>query len=447
MSNVAASESSSGQERDERALGMLVGGSYRLLRRIGGGGIGDVYEAEHERLGRKVAIKLLRRELAEGKIARLRFRQEARLLASLECDHVVRVLDRGELPDGTGYLAMELLRGEDLRSKLNRVGRLPVDETVRLGCEACLGLEAVHRAGILHRDLKPANLFLAERASGPYRCMILDFGIAKVLAASDLTRQGARLGTLSYMAPEQVSGDSAVDARADLYALGAILYEALAGAPAHSGETVQELAIAIANRSPVPLHELDPQIPPALSRIVMRCLAHRPDERFRDAGELLENLRALGVVDRTSALAETSPDLDDVLIRSHARPAPPRWLPAVVGFLLGALAGSVLAGKGAENRGTTEPRRSAVEPRAVPTAKPPDVPRPLSPELVSPPGEGVAVHGLAVAAPPKQRPRPTPRATTATSAPPQAAHPFRHLLDIESPYATPTASTRSSEPN
>ncbi|HEY3498651.1 MAG TPA: serine/threonine-protein kinase, partial [Polyangiaceae bacterium] len=436
MSNVAASESSSGPERDERSVGMLVNGSYRLLRRIGGGGIGEVYEAEHERLGRRVAVKLLRRELAEGKVTRLRFRQEARLLASLECDHVVGVLDRGELPDGTAYLAMELLRGEDLRDKLARVGRLSVDEAVRLGSEACLGLEAVHAAGILHRDLKPANLFLAERAGGSYRCKILDFGTAKAIAASDLTRQGSRLGTLRYMAPEQVSGESAVDARADLYALGAILYEALAGAPPHRGETLEELALAIANRSPVPLHELDSRIPLPLSRIVMRCLARAPDERFDDARALLDELRALGAAERPFPLAETAPDLEDDAVRTRARPAPGRLVPALAGFVLGALAATAYSRtQEAEPAAPNTAQRPAAEARAAPA--------PEAAGVEEPPPSIPAVTGAAdepaAAAPPKQRPR--PRAADTASAAPKPAQPFEHLLDLESPYTAPASST------
>jgi serine/threonine-protein kinase len=278
-----------GEGPDPR-IGTVVAGSFRLLQRLGSGGMGDVYEAEQVRLGRRVAVKLLRRELVDRKETRLRFEREARLAASIASEHVVGILDCGELPDGTPFLVMDLVRGEDLRTRLSRLGRLPIDEAVALALDACLGLVAVHRAGILHRDLKPANLFVVPNEDGPPRCKILDFGVAKALSTSDVTRQGVMLGTLRYMAPEQIQSAAKPDARADLYSLGAILYECLAGRPPHDGETREELLAAIVHRTPEPVRELRPEISPALGELVMRCLAREPGERFPSADVLAREL-------------------------------------------------------------------------------------------------------------------------------------------------------------
>jgi serine/threonine protein kinase len=323
-------------ERPDPRLGSVVAGSFRLLRRIGGGGMGDVYEAEQIRLGRRVAVKLLRRELVDSKETRLRFEREARLSAQIASEHVVAIVDCGELPDGSPFLAMELVHGEDLRSRLSRLGRLQIDETLGLILDACLGLAAVHRAGVLHRDLKPANLFVVESEEGPSRCKILDFGVAKALSASDTTRRGVMLGTLRYMAPEQVGSERALDARADIYSLGAILYECLAGRPLHDAETREELLAAIVYGSPVPIRERRAELPPCLDELVMRCLARDPDDRFPSADMLARELarreREIRVSEHTLA--------DATLEHDRPRRGDKRDLAyGLIGLALGVVAG------------------------------------------------------------------------------------------------------------
>jgi serine/threonine protein kinase len=194
------------------SIGASVGGTYRVLALLGAGGMGEVYEVEHERLHRRFALKILRGALYGKGLER--FRREARAVARLESEHVVSAIDCGELADGTPYFVMERLRGRDLRHLLEDLGQLPIPRAVRLVQDACRGVAAAHRAGLVHRDLKPENLFVVERENGEELCKVLDFGVAKLEAASS-TENGSLIGTVKYMAPEQLVDGSKVDARAD----------------------------------------------------------------------------------------------------------------------------------------------------------------------------------------------------------------------------------------
>ncbi len=272
----------------ERRLG-IVAGSYRLTRHIGSGGSSHVFEAEHVRLGKRFAVKLLRPELDPNHRTAQRFRREARAIARLQSEHIVSVIDCGELDDGTPYLVMELLEGEDLRSLLNRERSLPARRVVPLIIEACRGLSVVHAAGLVHRDLKPENLFIARRGTGEDWCKVLDFGVAK-MDASLATVQGAIVGTLRYMAPEQLEATSDVGPATDTYALGAILYECLTGEPAHPGETAQEVMYSVMNRATPDSPLLAAKVPPLLIETVMSCLAKTMERRPRNTAELLNML-------------------------------------------------------------------------------------------------------------------------------------------------------------
>lgn len=272
-------------------VGQVVAGTYRLARHIGSGGSGHVFEAEHLRLGTPFAIKLLRSELGGGRAAQ-RFRREARAAARLRSEHVVRVIDCGELDDHTPYLVMELLEGEDVRRLLEREGRLPARRAVQLMREACLGLSEVHQHGLVHRDLKPENLFVTRRTTGEDWCKVLDFGVAK-MDASLSTAQGAIVGTVRYMAPEQLADGASVAPATDVYALGAILYECLSGQKLHAGETMQEVMFSVMNRDATSLASLQPNLPRPLLELVERCLARQVSERPQLAAELA---RLLGTV-------------------------------------------------------------------------------------------------------------------------------------------------------
>lgn len=273
---------------DDRT-GSVIGHRYRLQRRIGVGGMGEVYEAKHTEIPRRFAVKMLRAEYARDPEMQARFRQEAQAAAGLSSDHIVEVADFGCAEDGSPYLVMELLEGIDLRRLLAKLGKLPVDQAVAVARQACAGGGAAHAAGIIHRDLKPENLFIAMRG-GRTMLKVLDFGIAKLRSQSLDTGAGRLLGTVSYMPPEQIRCESDIDLRADVYAVGAILYEALTGTLPHPGEAQHEIVSHILFERPTPVCALNPDIPAELEAIVDRALATAARERHQSMDELAEAL-------------------------------------------------------------------------------------------------------------------------------------------------------------
>ena len=270
---------------------------YRPIKVLGQGGMGTVYLAEDTRLGREVAIKTLRAELAINPQFKQRFLREARTAAKLEHDNVIPIYSVGEAADGTPFLAMPLLKGEPLDALIRRTpGPLPVATVVRIAREAASGLAAAHAHGLIHRDIKPANIWL-EAPTG--RVKILDFGLAKAADAKDdadsetnLTNSGAIVGTPAFMAPEQASGD-AVDGRADLFSLGCVLYELLAGKRAFSGPNTMSILMSLANHTPPAPDTLSPQCPAALSRLVMQLLEKDPAKRPASAEAVIQALSEL----------------------------------------------------------------------------------------------------------------------------------------------------------
>jgi len=273
-------------------------GPYEINRPLGAGGMGEVFSARDGRLGREVAIKVLPARFADDPERKRRFEQEARATAALSHRNILAIFDVGT-HDGCPYLVEELLRGESLRERLGR-GAIPEREAVAIAAAITAGLGAAHQAGIVHRDLKPENVFLTRDGE----VKVLDFGLAKLLLPSDggdlaeastlagSSRAGVVLGTLGYMAPEQLRGQ-AVDARADLFALGCVLYEMLSGQRAFARGTGPDCLAAILREEPPPLDGLAPQIPPALQAIVTRCLAKRPEDRFDSARDLALALEGL----------------------------------------------------------------------------------------------------------------------------------------------------------
>lgn len=293
----------------------VIAGTYRLLQKLGSGAMGEVYDAEHIRLGRHVAVKLLRADSMDDHRAVKRFQSETRALATVRSDHIVSVLDCGELEDGTPYIVMELLDGEDLRRLLERSKPLALRRAAHLALGACRGLSVVHAAGIVHRDLKPANLFVARGSRGEEVCKILDFGVAK-LVGSDSTHQGALLGTIRYMAPEQIRSGKDVGPASDVYAIGAILYECLAGISARTTESREELMFEILSGPPVRLSKHCPSIPAPLESLVMKALASEPADRFESADAMAEELEA--VLAGAARVDATEPDSSDVFERGHS---------------------------------------------------------------------------------------------------------------------------------
>ncbi|HVS33293.1 MAG TPA: protein kinase [Thermoanaerobaculia bacterium] len=270
-------------------------GPYEIVGRIGAGGMGEVFKARDTRLDRSVAIKVLSGEFAGDEALRTRFDREARTISQLNHAHICTLHDVGD-ENGVRYLVMELLEGETLADRIAR-GPLPMSSVLRYGAEIAHALDRAHRAGVVHRDLKPANVMITKSGA-----KLLDFGLAKSATIDvdpddhtqrmPLTREGTIVGTFQYMAPEQLEGEEA-DARTDIFALGAVLYEMATGRRAFEGKTKTSLIAAIAERDPVPISEIQPLTPPAFEHVVAKCLEKNRDTRWQSAFDIAEELRWL----------------------------------------------------------------------------------------------------------------------------------------------------------
>jgi len=308
------------QDSPDPLVGRLVGERYLLKRRIGRGGMGTVYEARQEPLGRRVALKLLRPHLAEDASSLARFQREAEMAAQLGHPNIVQVTDFGRSADGGVFLIMELLEGQPLAAAIAAGPPFTAERVAWIAWQVLSALEAAHAAGIVHRDLKPDNVFLCDVPGVDDFVKLLDFGIAKLAERHDaqgLTATGAILGTPLYMAPEQAQG-RAVDARTDIYAVGAIAYEALTGRPPHDGPNYNAVLASVLTSDPTPLSALRPELSPVITDVVTRALSREPGSRFDSATAmrlaleplLADRLRGTPTSRRTSELGEaTAPTL------------------------------------------------------------------------------------------------------------------------------------------
>lgn len=314
--------------REHRSMGELLQpgavlvGKYRVDRILGEGGMGYVAACTHLQLQERVALKFLRPELAADQEAVARFLREAQAAARIRSEHIVRVHDVGTLENGTPYMVMEYLQGVDLAVMLSEVGRLPISDAVDFLLEATEALAQAHTMGIVHRDLKPANLFLAELPGGVRLVKVLDFGISKVdlagAAPSRLTSTKAMLGTPYYMAPEQLASTRGVDARADIWALGVVLYELLSGELPFVGETLAEICVSVLQQSLRPIAALRPDVPPALDAVVARCLEKDREHRFAHVGDLAIALAPFGSARAASSVAVIGRILPPSLARERS---------------------------------------------------------------------------------------------------------------------------------
>ena len=280
--------------------GRILAQKYELVRLLGQGGMGAVYEARNH-LGKRFAVKLLLKpEFSQDQALVTRFFREAKASAAIESEHVVEVFDTGEDPETRfPFIVMELLRGEDLEHTIQRVGALHTVGAARIIFQAAEGLRKAHEHGIVHRDIKPANIFMTMRDSGDALVKILDFGIAKqameaLQAGQDqgLTKTGSMLGTPLYMSPEQAQGLRTVDGRSDIWSLAMCLYESLSGrTPWGDVETLGQLILSICSRDVTPLQELAPWVPPELAIVVHKALQRDVNQRTASAHQLMEELR------------------------------------------------------------------------------------------------------------------------------------------------------------
>jgi serine/threonine-protein kinase len=293
--------------------GVVIEDTYRIVRRIGEGGMGEVYEATHARLAGRYAIKLLLREIASDPVLMARFQREAQITSSLRHPNIVQVLDFRQLPGGTPYIVMEFLEGVDLATEIQRVGPMPLVRVQALIDQIASGLAAAHEQGIVHRDLKPANLILVVLSGSHNELVkIVDFGISKTQAArTQLTSTAMVMGTPQYMAPEQALGQGdRIDARTDQFALASIAYEMLAGRCAFAGDTIPTVLYQLVHVEPPPLLVNGQPVSPVLDAVIRRGLAKQPEGRYPSVIDFARafGAAASGVAARTDASAAFAND-------------------------------------------------------------------------------------------------------------------------------------------
>jgi serine/threonine-protein kinase len=324
-------------------------GAYRVVKKIGEGGMGKVYIAEHELLGKKVAIKVLLPEHSQNPEIVQRFFNEARAATRINHPGIVEIYDFGHDVDGSAYIVMEALRGESLGARLERERVLSPQAAARLAKHIAGALGQAHREGIVHRDLKPDNIFVVPDPDVPggERTKILDFGIAKLAegtAAGVKTRAGAVIGTPTYMAPEQFRGAGAVDHRADIYALGVLLYEMLTGRPPFVAEGLVELMEAHMFEAPPPPRGLVPALSPELEQVVLRALAKQPEQRQATVEQLAAELAA--AVGGVEELAAATPAGPQTVVLPPLRRAPDSTLGGAAAHAISAVTTSPASRRG-----------------------------------------------------------------------------------------------------
>lgn len=315
--------------------GDVVAGKYQVVDLIGEGGMGYVLSATHVELGELVALKFLRPEALQYAELVGRFAREAHAAARIKSEHVARVYDVGTSPSGVPYIVMEHLQGQDLASLMADGRPIHVETAVEYIMQACEGLASAHALGIVHRDIKPENLFLTRSAPGaPTVIKLLDFGISKIeltmpqpKGSRAMAQTTTLLGSPRYMSPEQIRNAQQVDARADIWALGCVLYELLTGHPAFNAPSLMELGAAILGDEPVPAGVLVRAIGPDLDSIIMRCLQKRPEARYQNVAELAAALypfgprRARMFAERCHSLLQcVNPELQQIHLASIAPP-------------------------------------------------------------------------------------------------------------------------------
>jgi serine/threonine protein kinase len=310
-------------------LGKVLGERFQLVRRIGAGGMGAVYEARDTESGKRAAVKVLNRELAQDTTLLERFRREASITASLSNPHTIKVFGFEEPDDGPPYMVMEFLDGEDLETRLKRERRLTPQAAQEVLRGLSIALTEAHRAGVVHRDLKPANIFYAQEGVGE-RVKLLDFGLSKAmkLQGEGLTSFGQILGTVWYMSPEQTRGGEAT-ALSDVYALGVVLYQALTGELPFQAATPYEYLFRIQTAAPRPLAEVAPDLPPGVEGILFRAMAREPADLFALGSEQTSMVRA-PVSPRQRSTPAMPKIVTDPKMRAGARPLSNAKIPMLV---------------------------------------------------------------------------------------------------------------------
>jgi len=400
----------------EALIGTVLEGAYRIEGLVGEGGMGAVYAATHMRLGTRVAVKVMARELAANSEALARFHREALVTSGLGHPHIVQVLDFSTTPTGEPFLAMEFLDGEDLERRLRRVGRLPIAEVVHIVKQVASALAATHAKAIVHRDLKPGNIYLLTAAGETDFVKVLDFGISKVRSASTkLTRTSSVMGTPNYMSPEQAKGRvDDIDERTDQWALACIAWECLSGEGPFVGENVPSILFQIVHEPPAALVPKVAGLPTQVEEVLLRALAKDKSDRFANVNDFALALERAGasavatVVGRPQILVppaqvagaakpttftRTAGELDNALDVPRSRP---RWIWVLAaGGVCGLLLAAFLL------------FRPGPAPTPVVASPPPAAPMPAAPPLPAPP---VPPPAAVVPTEPEIKPEPPPPA-------------------------------------
>jgi serine/threonine-protein kinase len=436
--------------------GDVIAGKYVVEGAIGSGGMAVVVAARHLQLDTKVAIKFLLPEMLRDHELVARFAREARAAVRIRSEHVARVLDVGTLETGAPYIVMEYLDGDDLAAMLRRSGALPVEQAVEFVLQACVAVADAHALGIVHRDLKPGNLFCVQRTDGHASIKVLDFGISKTVntlqtapgaitrthsmqtAPGAVTRPHSLLGSPLYMSPEQMRSPRDVDARADLWALGMILFEFLTGRPAFHAEAMTELVIKVATEPAPSVRAVRPDVPPALEAVILKCLEKDRERRYPSVAELAQALqpfastRSRGFVESITGIMRTA-GLPATAAARAAAPGTPRagalaetgvpvsetrpdrplvsrsWRATVA--LVGAVA--VLAGGGVALRA----RGVGAAPASAPLPAPPSAPAPTPSSGPAPTQDWAVVATAAPSTPASTSPPPRPLHSAPPTAP------------------------------
>jgi eukaryotic-like serine/threonine-protein kinase len=317
------------------AVGDVLAGKYRVDKILGIGGMGMVVAATHLEIDQRVALKFMLPGGQDSPESSARFLREARAAGRLNSEHVCRVMDVGRFDSGAPYIVMEYLQGENLGAVLRRRGPLRVSEAVDYILQGIEGLAEAHAHGIIHRDLKPDNLFLHKRNDGGASVKVLDFGISKISIAGLSTKTGDIMGSPAYMAPEQMESTRNVDHRADVWSLGVVLYQLVAGKAPFHGDTLPLLCLHVVNDEPTPMSEIRADLPDGFEDVVMKCLRKEPPERYADVGELAQALAPFGPKNaNTSAsriqivLRRTKTDSASVISTEFSTVAPEELAPA-----------------------------------------------------------------------------------------------------------------------